>query len=72
MKRMHHTLIRATLFVLGLSSIANGQDDALLTNGTICPLIYDAVNGGQWRDLSPTVNDVLLCSDFTATQAGLA
>ncbi len=73
MKRIHHTLTKATLFALGLSSIAQAQDDSsLITNGVICPLIFDAVHGGEWRNLSPTINDVAVCSNFTMTQAGLA
>ncbi len=67
------TATKVVLTVLGLGSIARADDlGTVIQEGRPCPLLFDLANGGTWRNLSPTVNDVMVCPDFTFITTGLA
>jgi hypothetical protein len=64
---------KAVLIVLGLGSIARADSlQTIIEEGKVCPLLFDWANGGTWRHLTPTVNDVVICPDFTYITTGLA
>jgi hypothetical protein len=65
--------IKTALIVMGLGSIARGDSlQTMVSQGKICPILFDAMNGGAWRDLRPTFNDLLLCPDWTWITTGVA
>ena len=73
MRSLRAAAAKAVLIVLGLGAIARADDlDTILDEGRICPVLVDLFNGGTWRDLSPTINDLLLLPDFTFITTGVA
>ncbi len=67
------TTAKAILIVMGLGSTARADDlQTIVDKGKLCPLLFDLVNGGQWRGLTPTLNDLFLWPDFTFTTTGLS
>jgi len=65
--------VKTVLTLLALGSIARADDlQTIIAEGKPCPLWFDLANGGTWRNLSPTLNDLLLCPGFTFTTTGLA
>lgn len=65
--------VKAALIVMGLGSIARADDlQTIVEKGKLCPLLFDLANGGQWRGLTPTLNDWFFWPDFTFITAGVA
>ncbi len=61
------------MIVLGLGAVARADDlGTMIDMGKPCPLLFDFLNGGAWRNLSPSLNDLLLLPDFTFRMTGLA
>lgn len=73
MRFLRAAAAKGVLIVLGLGAIARADDlDTILDEGRICPVLVDLFNGGTWRDLSPTFNDLLLLPGFTFITTGVA
>lgn len=73
MKSFHAAAAKAALILMGLGSIARADDvQTIINEGKLCPLLFDLIHGGNWRNLSPAVNDVLVCPDFTFITTGIA
>ena len=73
MGSLRGTMARTALILMGLGAVARADDiGTILEEGRPCPLLFDFFWGGLWRNLSPTLNDLLLFPDFTFRTTGLA
>ncbi|MBN1341839.1 MAG: hypothetical protein JXQ73_04125 [Phycisphaerae bacterium] len=73
MRALRPIITKSALILLGLGSIARADDlQTIISQGKACPLLFDWVNGGNWRGLSPTISDAALCPDFTFIFTGIA
>jgi len=71
-KSVNMLVVKSALVVTGLGSMAKADSlQTIIDMGKPCPLLFDIANGGAWRHLTPTFNDVFLWPGWTVFTTGI-